>query len=180
MEACKYSEFFVALKDFSCFSQNLQAFEEENQCKGEQQVQAGQPRPEQLLRVWKCAARERLIPSLFRRMQTTWSPDQTAGSSRLTPSRNSPFFSSSKVSLIFLLLLPDEATGGPLTHPSASSASVRLSSRCPADDADPHLPAGDPGPGEPGGAAGRPGHLHGQVHREPVQPDGLLVRHDDR
>lgn len=85
----------------------------------------------------------------------------------------------------FLLLLPDEATGGPLTpapltHPSASSASIRLSSRCPADDADPHLPAGDPGPGEPGGAPGRPGHLHGQVHREAVQPDGLLVCHDDR
>lgn len=56
---------------------------------------------------------------------------------------------------------------------------IRLSSCCAANDADAHLPAGDPGAGEPGSAAGRPRHLHGQVHRETVQPDGLLIHHDD-
>lgn len=43
-----------------------------------------------------------------------------------------------------------------------------------------HLPAGGPGPGQSGCAAGRPRHLHGQVHWAAVQPDHLLFHHDDR
>lgn len=60
------------------------------------------------------------------------------------------------------------------------SPPLRFSSRCAANDADPRLPAGNPGPGEPGSTAGRPRHLHGQVHWETVQPDGLIVHHADR
>lgn len=71
------------------------------------------PKPEQMLRLWKYATCDSLIPFPSRRMQMTWSPDQTVRSSRLTRSRNSLFFSSSKVNLIFCFcFLPDEATEG--------------------------------------------------------------------
>lgn len=127
-------------------------------------------------------------------MQTMQSPDQTVWSSRKTPSRNALFFSSSKVNLLFCFcFLPGEVEIRnssrfffislnrfylSLIYPPPPP--IRFSSCCTANDADPRLPAGNPGPGEPGSAAGRPRHLHGQVHWETVQPDGLLVHHDDR
>lgn len=148
------------------------------ECKHEQQVLANDdPKPEQLLRVWKSATCDLLIPFSSRRMQTTWSPDQTAWSSRLTRSRNSLFFSSSKVNLIFCFcFLPDEATEGQRRWSEVAAAPsllythfhlllsvlisfaylnlicppplpTRFSSCCAANDADPHLPAGNPGAG---------------------------------
>lgn len=175
----------------SCFGQNLWAFSWKSfECKQKQQVLArGQG-------VGKCAAYDFLIPFAFRRMQMTWSPAQTARSSGPTRSRNSRCFSSSKVNLIFCFcFLPDEArewrevTAAPSlfytqkrsslihlyypllnlpTSPRLPPLPIRFSSRCAANDADPHLPAGHPGAGQPGSAAGRPRHLHGQVHRETV------------
>lgn len=63
---------------------------------------------------------------------------------------------------------------------TVQSLSSRLSSYRSADAAESRLPAGGSGAGQLGGAALRPRHLHGQVHREAVQPDRLLLHHDDR
>lgn len=57
---------------------------------------------------------------------------------------------------------------------------LRFPSHRSADPAEFRLPAGGPGAGQPGGAAGRPLHLHVKVHRETVQPDRRLLHHDDR
>lgn len=116
MEACKYSECSAALKNCTFFCQNLWAFRWENYALNvdmSSSFLARDPNPEQLLRVWKCATCDFLIAFSSRRMQSTWSPDQTVWSSRRTQSRNSLFFSSSKVNLIFCVcFLPDEATKG--------------------------------------------------------------------
>lgn len=61
----------------------------------------------------------------------------------------------------------------------ASLCVLRFSSDRPADPAEPRLPAGGPGSDQPGRPAVRTRHLHGQIHREAVQPDRLLLHHDD-
>ena len=66
-----------------------------------------------------------------------------------------------------------------LNWPCSAWLSLSFSSRRSSDAAEPDLPAGGGGPGQPGGAAGRSRNLHVQVHREAVQPDRRLFQRDD-
>lgn len=108
----------VALRNCSCFSQNLWAFRSNNYAMTVTMSSSSWLTTQNQSNYWEFRnvqhATFRLFFFFFRRMQTMWSPDQTVWSSKLTQSRNSLFFSSSKVILIFCVcFLPDEATEGP-------------------------------------------------------------------